>query len=97
MSVLYVITAFLCQFLIASSFVPPTSTRIGGLFPQFGLDNSAQPDGRQLLAAFLMAVRDINADPHLLPNTTMLVALKDSRLNVGKTFFDSLELVSTSF
>ena len=97
MITLLVILAVSCQFLIAASFSPPKYVRIGGLFSQFDLNNAVQPNGRQLLAAFLMAVRDINTDHKILPNTTILVAVKDSKLSVGKTFFDSLNLATKSF
>jgi ABC-type branched-subunit amino acid transport system substrate-binding protein len=44
-----------------------------------------------------MAVRDINAGASVLPNTTMKVSVRDTKFNVGKTFFSSPDLATKSF
>lgn len=90
------IASVLCVILFVSS-TPPKIVRLGGLFPTFDFSGSAHTQARQLLSSFLMAVREINANPHLLPNTTILIAVRDSKLNVGKSFFASLDLATTTF
>jgi hypothetical protein len=44
-----------------------------------------------------MAVRDINAGASVLPNTTVKVSVRDTKFNVGKTFFSSPDLATKSF
>jgi branched-chain amino acid transport system substrate-binding protein len=90
----------LCQIslmLFSFSFSAPTEVRLGGLFPLFRLSGEVLSSGQVRLASFLMAVRDINADASVLPNTTVKVSIRDTKFNVGKTFFSSLDLVTKSF
>lgn len=75
----------------------PTEVRIGGLFPLFRLSGEVLSSGQQRLASFLMAVRDINSDKELLPNTTVKVSIRDTKFNVGKTFFSALDVSTKSF
>ena len=83
--------------LLVSCHQPPRTVRLGGLFPSFDFSGAAHTQGRQLLSSFLMAVKEINADETILPNTTILIAVRDSRLNVGTSFFASLDLATTAF
>ena len=87
----------LCKIFTIASSTPPKSVRLGGLFPSFDISGAPHTQARQLLSSFLLAVREINADRTLLPYTELLIAVRDSRLNVGKSFFASLDLATTAF
>lgn len=80
-----------------SNLSPPSEVRVGGLFPLFRLSGLTITTGQQRLAGFLLAVKEINADSTLLPNTTFKIAVKDTKLNLGKTFFATLELSKSAF
>jgi hypothetical protein len=72
-----------------SSATPPKEVRIGGLFPSFFLDGRSVLGGQRRLAGFLMAVREINANPDILPNTTIKISVKDTKLDIGmNTYID---------
>ena len=77
--------------------VHPAHVRLGGLFPSFRMNGKLSESGQQRLAAFLLAVKEINADPTILPNTTIKIAVRDSRVNVGKTFFATLDMATNAF
>lgn len=83
--------------LTALGYSPPAQVRLGGLFPSFRTSGTVLTGGQERLAAFLMAVKEINADPSILPNTTIMVAVRDSRVNVGKTFFATLDMATNAF
>lgn len=92
--------SFVCQLSLmffSVSLSAPTEVHLGGLFPLFQLSGEVLASGQERLASFLMAVRDINADASLLPNTTVKVSVRDTKLSVGKTFFSSLDLATKSF
>ena len=91
--------ATLCQLFLIASFTPPKTVRVGGIFPNFDIKGSpnAQYQGHQALASFLLAIKEVNADPTILPNTTILLAVRDTRQNVGKAFFASLDLATEAF
>ena len=96
-------TSLLAKFLIsqllcyASSLSPPSEVRVGGLFPLFRLTGPSITTGQQRLAGFLLAVKEINADNTLLPNTTFKISVKDTKLSLGKAFFTTFELSKTAF
>ena len=90
----------LCQLplmFFSSSLSVPTEVYLGGLFPLFRLSGEVLSSGQERLASFLMAVRDINADATVLPNTTVKISVKDTNVNVGTAFFSSLDLATKSF
>ena len=97
----YLLVARACWLLLALSLfvesVPPAQARLGGLFPSFRLSGAVVNSGQMRLAGFLMAVKEINLDSSILPNTTIKIAVKDTRLNVGKTFFSALDMASNAF
>ena len=55
---------------------PPSIVKLGGYFNIFEEDGTRDPLRAQSLAAFLMAVKEINANPTLLPNTQLVVGVK---------------------
>ena len=76
---------------------PPAELRLGGLFPSFRTSGSVIIAGQQRMAAFLLAVKEINADPHILPNTTIKIAVRDTSLHPGKAFLSALDMVINAF
>ena len=76
---------------------PPAEVRLGGLFPSFRTSGSVIIAGQQRMAAFLMAVKEINANPDILPNTTIKIAVRDTRLHAGKAFLATLDMVTNAF
>ena len=84
--------------LLAVGTSPPKYVRLGGLFPSFRMNGKISESGQQRLAAFLLAVKEINADnATILPHTTIKIAVRDSRVNVGKTFFATLDMATNAF
>jgi ABC-type branched-subunit amino acid transport system substrate-binding protein len=80
---------------LASVAGAPTELRLGGLFPVF---TSAPPyngdsSGNQRQAAFLMAVKEINANPSILPNTVIKVFVRDSKRSEQKALYGAMRLV----
>jgi ABC-type branched-subunit amino acid transport system substrate-binding protein len=91
-----VIFGFICLYqavMIVSVFTPPKEVRIGGLFPMFHFRAPFQ----QSMAGFLMAIKEINKDPTILPNSTIKISVRDSKLDVGTTFIESLYLAKDAF
>jgi ABC-type branched-subunit amino acid transport system substrate-binding protein len=94
---------FLIEFLLSrllfcsSNLTPPSEVRVGGLFPLFRTSGPAITTGQQRLAGFLLAVKEINEDTTILPNTTFKIVVKDTKLNLGKTFFAALEMSKLAF
>ena len=87
----------LCRLLFCASLSPPLEVRVGGLFPLFRTSGPAITTGQQTLAGFLLAVKEINADSTVLPDTTFKIVVKDTKLNLGKTFFATLEMSKNAF
>lgn len=97
--IVHVVFGVLCEIFLTFSYTPPKTVRIGSIIPIFDINGDAQPISQyhQLLGSFLLAVKDINSDRTILPNTTVLIAVRDTRQNVGKAFFASLDLATTAF
>ena len=87
---------FLLLFLV-SVFSAPKEVHLGGLFAFYRMSGEAIPSGQQRLAVFLMAVKEINNSTSILPQTKIKVSVKDTKYDVGETFFSTLELAASSF
>ena len=55
----------------------PQVLKIGGSFSVFDSKGNPDPEQAQCLAAFLMAVQEINSDSYFLPNTTLVTGIVD--------------------
>jgi ABC-type branched-subunit amino acid transport system substrate-binding protein len=78
----------------------PTTFRLGGLFPLYktaAAGFARDSGGIQRLAAFLLAVDEINNSSDILPRTKITVALQDSKRHASTTFTGMFELISSSF
>ena len=95
--IILLIEFLLSRLLFCASLSPPSEVRVGGLFPLFRTSGPAITTGQQRLAGFLLAVEEINADSTVLPNTTFKIVVKDTKLNLGKTFFATLEMSKNAF
>jgi ABC-type branched-subunit amino acid transport system substrate-binding protein len=84
-------------FFLVSAFSAPEEVHLGGLFAFYRMSGEAVPSGQQRLAVFLMAVKEINNSTSILPQTKIKVSVKDTKYDVGKTFFSTLDLASSSF
>ena len=73
--------------------------RVGALFQRFLLNKNydSVPKGQYRLASFLMAIKDINESPDILPNTTILISVKDSKGDPGTVIFKTIELSNEAF
>jgi ABC-type branched-subunit amino acid transport system substrate-binding protein len=86
---------------VVSALSVPASVTLGGLFPAFRSGATAVTaatinGGQRRQAAFLMAVKEINKSPFILPNTTIKISVRDSKLDVGVSFLKALELATTA-
>ena len=75
---------------------PPATFKLGGLFPRFKLSNSLDGSGVQRLAAFMLAVEEINNSTTILPSTQIAVYVRDSKRDSGTAFFEALTLAQTN-
>ena len=75
----------------------PEFVKLGALFARFDLANRPRMQAQFDLAAFLMAIRDINSDKNILPNTIIKIAVVDSRVDPATSVFRTLDLIKTAF
>jgi len=68
----------------------PSVVKIGGLFQLFDSDNIPDNNQVQCLAAFKMAIAEINSNHTLLPNTTLVTAITS-----GLGFSGAIEAANT--
>lgn len=74
--------------------IPVREVRLGGLFSLFDIQNSVISSGQQRMSGFLMAVKEINANKTILPDTVIRIVVQDTKLNKGKAFFASIDMAS---
>eukprot|EP01041_Mallomonas_annulata_P010183 gene10183-21220_t len=79
-----------------------TFIRVGGLFPLTDLHGNVDKSAAQYLASFLMAIREINNKndgilDNLLPNTRLVIAVRNSKGKFIETFQAATELTSRVF
>lgn len=91
------LSQFLFLLFLGSTLSAPKEVRLGGLFPLFRINGEVIANGQQRMAGFLLAVKEINDANVLLPNIPIKVVVKDTKLNVGETFFSTLDMVTKSF
>ena len=73
--------------LLSLGLAVPDVVRIGGLFPMFeseASNYSKSDSGVQRIHAFIMAIKEINSDSSILPDTTIKFALGDSKRDQGE-------------
>ena len=70
---------------------------IGGMFTTFNVNDKLINNGENELAAVLLAIRDINSSPYLLPNTTVKLVVKGTRYDKLETVKQTLEMTKSAF
>lgn len=64
---------------------PPPVLKVGGFFSTLDNDGNFDEDQAQSLAAFLMAIEEINNSNDILPHTTIVTAIREGRKFFGST------------
>ena len=72
-----------------------STVRVGALFPMIQTSGNFDQSGMLRLGAFLLALKEINESPTLLPNTTLQFVLRDSRRDSLAALVGALELTGS--
>ena len=88
------------RLLLAAAAAAPAAAatvRIGGLYPQRRTSGVPYTMSSRRMAAFVMAIEEINNRSDLLPHTNLSFAVKDSKCSQGYALVGAHELISEAF
>lgn len=95
----YKISIFFLSLLLCSDAVNKTGSPfyLGALLSRVDNQGKIFGLGTEMLAAFLLAVKEINNSTTLLPNTPIKISVRDSKLDSNQAVTETLYLAATAF